>query len=157
MPFGISSAPEIFQRKMHNLIEGLSGVEVIADDFVVVGDGDSETKATVDHDKNLEAFLTRCRAKGLKLNKEKLQLRQREVPFLGHIASNAGLRVHPDKVKAIQEMPCPKDATDLRRFLGMVQYIAKFVPKLSDMTESLRRLTQKDAVWQWTDVQEEAF
>ena len=56
MPFGICSAPEVFQRRMHELIEGLKGVEVIADDFVVVGFGCSLDKAVKDHDHNLESF-----------------------------------------------------------------------------------------------------
>ncbi len=57
MPFGISCAPEVFQRKMHELIEGLMGIEVIADDFVVVGCGSSMDAAIQDHDKNLLQFL----------------------------------------------------------------------------------------------------
>ena len=57
MPFGMCSAPEVFQRCMHELIEGLHGVEVMADDFVTVGFGDTNDEAVVDHDKNLEAFL----------------------------------------------------------------------------------------------------
>ena len=60
MPFGICSAPEIFQRPMHEIIEGLTGVEVIADDFVVVGRGDTAQTAAKDHDKNLNALLQRC-------------------------------------------------------------------------------------------------
>lgn len=157
MPFGISSAPEIFQRRMHELIEGLRGVEVIADDFVVVGYGDSEHEASLDHEKNLEAFLVRCREKGLKMNRDKIKLRQPEVPFIGHVATKDGLKVHPEKVKAIQEMPRPQDLSDLRRFLGMVQYLAKFVPKLSDITEPLRKLTQKDVPWCWNSIIDEAF
>ena len=57
MPFGISSAPEVFQRRMHELIEGLQCVEVVADDFLVVGQGESKTEAVVSHDQNLAAFL----------------------------------------------------------------------------------------------------
>ena len=53
MPFGICSAPEIFQRKMHEVIEGLQGVEVVADDFLAVGHGESIEEANRDHDKNL--------------------------------------------------------------------------------------------------------
>ena len=56
MPFGICLAPEVFQRRMHEIIVGLKGVEVVADDFVVVGFGDSIEEATTDHDKNLESF-----------------------------------------------------------------------------------------------------
>ena len=68
MPFGISSAPEVFQRKMHELIEGLQGVEVVADDFVAVGYGDSLEEATPDHDRNLEEFMKRCEERNIRLN-----------------------------------------------------------------------------------------
>ena len=105
MPFGISSAPEVFQRRMHELIEGLSGVEVIADDFVTVGFGDTEEDAIASHDHNLEAFLKRCEERNLKLNNEKLKLRQPQVPFIGHVATPEGLCVDPHKVQAIQDMP----------------------------------------------------
>ena len=105
MPFGIKSAPEIFQRKMHELIEGLNGVEVIADDFVVVGYGDSLQAASKDHDKSLSVFLQRCEERGVHLNIDKLKLRMREVPFIGHVATSEGLRADPAKVRAIHEMP----------------------------------------------------
>ena len=109
MPFGIRSAPEVFQRRMHELIEGMPQVEVIADDFVVVGKSDTIEEANSDHDKNLVAFLRLCDEKGLKLNAEKLKLRQPEVSFIGHIATGEGLKVDPAKVKAIREMPAPTD------------------------------------------------
>ena len=59
MPFGISSAPEVFQKKMHELIEGLQGIEVVADDSVVVGYGNTVDEANVDYDKRLHPFLQR--------------------------------------------------------------------------------------------------
>lgn len=67
MPFGISSAPEVFQRKMHELIEGLVGVEVVADDFIAVGYGNTFEEVTRDHDKTLLEFLKRCKAKNVPL------------------------------------------------------------------------------------------
>ena len=103
MPFGISSAPEVFQRRMHELIEGLSGTEVVADDFIVAGFGDTLEKAI--HD--LVAFLQRCSERGVKLAVEKLQLCLEEVPLIGHYATKSGLKIHPEKVKAILEMPRP--------------------------------------------------
>ena len=80
MPFGICSAPEVFQQHMHELIEGLQGVEVVADDFVVVGFGETKESADRDHDYNLQAFLERCQERGVKLNAQKAQLRMSEVP-----------------------------------------------------------------------------
>ena len=82
MPFGICSAPEVFQRCIHELIEGLQGVDVVADDFVVVGFGDTHETVIRDHDQNLEEFLQRCTARGIKLNSNKVSLR-RKVPFIG--------------------------------------------------------------------------
>ena len=157
MPFGICSAPEVFQRRMHELIEGLSGVEVIADDFVAVGFGDTVEDAEKDHDRNLEAFLHRCAARGVKLNADKVRLRLHKVPFIGHVATDQGLSVDPDKVHAILEMPQPTDVAAVRRLLGMAQYLSKFLPHLADITKPLRELTQKDTEWVWDHPQQTAF
>ena len=107
MPFGICSAPEVFQRRMHQLIEGLHGVEVV--DFVVVGFVGTVAEAVIDHDQNLDMFLKRGAARGIKLNAEKVSLRMREVPFIGHVATDSGLCVDPSKVQAIREMSPPTD------------------------------------------------
>ena len=157
MPFGISSAPEVFQRRMHEVIEGLKGVEVVADDFVVVGFGTSIDEATRNHDCNLEAFLDRCAERNLKLNDKKTRLRLQEVPFIGHVATSEGLRVDPYKVQAIREMPPPADVAAVQRLLGLTQYLSKFLPHLSDLTKPLRELTQKDTAWEWGEVQQKAL
>lgn len=150
MPFGICSAPEVWQRKMHEFAEGLTGIEVIADDFLVCGFGDTHDRADEDHDRNLMKLLEKARKENLKLNPKKLKLKMEEVPFIGHILTREGVKIDPSKVEAITKMPVPQDVKDLMRFLGMVQYVAKFLPKLSTVTEPLRRLTDKDATWKWT-------
>ena len=118
-PFGIRSAPEVSQRKMHELIEGMSNVEVVADDFVVVGYGQTHEEATRDHEATLKAFLKRCEAHRLKLNLDKLELRQTEVTFTGHVATGEGIRVDPAKVKAIRDMPIPTDKAGVQRLFGL--------------------------------------
>ena len=128
---------------MHKLIEGLNGVEVIADDFVVVGYGDSLQAASKDHDKSLSAFLQRCEERGIRLNADKLQLRMREVTFIGHVATSEVLQAGPAKVRAIREMPQPENVASVQRILGMVQYLRKFLPRLSDITKPLRDLTRR--------------
>ena len=107
MSFGVSSATEVLQLNMHEFAEGLAGIEVVADDFLVVGVGDSYEEAAHDHDKNLLAFLKRCKEQDIHLNPEKMKLRQDEVLFIGHLASAQGLGVDPAKVRAITEMPPP--------------------------------------------------
>ena len=74
IPFCISSVPEVFQRRMHELIEGLSGTEVVADDFTVAGFGDTLEEAIRNNNKNLVAFLQHCSQRGVKLAVQKLQL-----------------------------------------------------------------------------------
>ena len=137
------------EENIREQIEGLKGDEVIADDFVVVGYGDTPAEWQEDHNKNVVAFLDRCRERNLKLNKNKARLRQQEVPFIGHILTQEGLKPDQCKVEAIVKMPDPTDVKSLRRFLGMVNYLAKFLPRLSDETELLRKLTEKDSEWCW--------
>lgn len=157
MPFGICSAPEIFQRHMHRLIEGLTGVEVVADDFVVYGCGKSDSEAMIDHDKKLHQFLQRCEERNVVLGKEKLQFKLSEAPFVGHIITSEGLKPAPQKIKAVREMPAPTDVSGVRRFLGMIQYLSKFLPRLADMTTPLRELTKKDVIYEWQEAQEKSF
>ena len=140
MPFGISSAPEVFQKKMHKLTDGLHavhGIEVVADDFVVVWYGNTVDEANVDHDKRFHSFLQRCVERGVKLNVDKFKLRQEEVRFIGHVATSDGLGIDPTKVKAIVDMPNPTDVPGVQRLLGLAHYLAKFLPHLSGITKPL--------------------
>ena len=105
---------------MHELFEGVSHVEVVADDFVVVGYRETLEQAARDHKKTLLVFLQVCKECVLKLNTDKLKLRQTEVSFIGHIATGDGLRVDPAKVKAIRDMPPPTDKAGVQRLLGLV-------------------------------------
>ena len=84
MPFGISSAPEVWQRTMHELVEGLQGVEVIADDFIIAGFGNTTEEAYQSLECNKRAFFTKCREWNLKLNKAKVKHAQTNVQFMGH-------------------------------------------------------------------------
>ncbi|XP_028839495.1 uncharacterized protein K02A2.6-like isoform X3 [Denticeps clupeoides] len=157
MPMGISPAPEVFQRKLSQALEGLQGIYVIADDILITGEGETWEKANQDHDDKLRALLNRCREKSIKLNVEKFQLRRSEVPYIGHLLTADGLRVDPEKVRAVRDMPRPVDVKGVQRFLGMINYLSKFCDHLSDGCEILRQLTHKDSMWEWSDVQEQAF
>ena len=160
MPFGISTAPEEFQRRQDQVIEGLEGVQTIADDILVYGKGDTWAEATADHDVKLKALLERFRSRNLKLNKAKLKLKLKlklkQVPFMGHLITAEGLKPDPAKMKAVEEMPKSSNKTELQRFVGFVNYLSKFLPQLSDTCEPLRKLTQKDADWCWLDSHDKA-
>ena len=88
---------------------------------------------------------------------EKLRLSLEEVPLIGHYTTKSGLKVHPEKVQAALEMQRPTDARSLLRFNGTVQYLAKFLLRLSDLSLPLRQLTHKNAEWVWSEAQEKAW
>ena len=132
-------------------LAGLSGCKTIADDILVFGCGANDDEAVKDHDENLIALLQRCREKGVKLNRGKLQLRLKEVAYMGHVLSADGLQPDPEKVKAIREMPAPTDKQSIQRLLGMTNYLQKFAPRLSEITSPLRELTKNDNEFQWDE------
>ena len=112
-PFVISSAPVVFQRCMHETIEGLHRIEVVADDFIAVGYGD--------HDKNLLAFQERCQEQNVGLNSDKPRIRQRKILFIDHMATDKGLKVHPSMVRTIVEIRLPTDKQGVLRLLYIAQ------------------------------------
>ncbi len=157
MPFGISSAPEEFQRHVHDVIEDLDGVETIADDLLVYGSGDSYEEAVINHDQNLVRLLERCRERNLKLNKSKLRFKQQSVKYNGHILTAEGMLPDPVKVEAITGMPRPRDKAEVKRLLGMINYLGKFLPQLSDISEPLRNLTKEGVQFIWSQIHEDTF
>ncbi|XP_034023466.1 uncharacterized protein K02A2.6-like [Thalassophryne amazonica] len=151
LPFGITSAPEIFQRKMMETMEGLEGVEIFMDDVLIYG-------ATVsEHDQRLEKVMQRIEIAGLKLNRDKCSIRQHQLRFLGHLIDKDGIRPDPDKVEAIQQLPPPTNVPELKRILGMVNYLGRYIPKLSTVAQPLYELLKGKNAWTWGLVQQTAF
>ena len=105
MPFCISSAPEEYQRRQDKTVEGLPGVRSIIDDILIYGEGDTEEEVIADHDVKFRALMERCKERNLKLNKDKLSLKMKEVKFIGHLITSRGLKPDPEKVRAILDMP----------------------------------------------------
>ena len=157
MPFGISSAPEEYQRRQHEVIAGLKRVECIADDLLVCGSGDTFEEAVKDHDSNLKALLMRARQKKLVFNKDKLRYKLTSVSYMGYLLTSDGLKTDPSKIEAVKIMPIPTDVPSVQRFVGFVNYLARFLPKLSEICEPLRRLTDKNVVWKRTGQHQSAF
>ena len=103
--------------------------------------------------------MSRCQQKGIKLNSQKLELKSKEVPFHGHLLTTEGLKPDPEKVKAIIDMQRPEGRDDILhvRLNGMVNYLSRFLPNLSDVMKPLRDLTHKEVMWCWDDPQETAW
>ena len=151
LPFGISSAPEHFQRRMSETLSGLAGTVCMMDDILVHG------RTKEEHDERLTHVLQRLQEAGITLNTDKCCFSQTSVTFLGHLIDGAGIRPDPEKVAAIQGVRKPENIGDIRRFLGMVNQLSKFSNHLADLTQPLRELLIKDRSWIWGESQEQAF
>ena len=150
LPFGIKSASEVFQKAMDHLLEGYP-CEVIVDDILVWGSTEAE------HDRNLLKVLDRIREINLKLKWDKCKFKVNEVGYVGHLLTAEGLKPDPEKVRAIVEMKIPENVKDLQRFLGMVRYLSKFVPRLSELALPLQHPLHADVPWIWDGVCQRAF
>ena len=153
MPFGLSNAPATFQRLMDHVLAGLkwSACLVYLDDVIVFG------RCLEDHNRNLLAVLLRLREAGLTVKPSKLALAVEELRFLGHIVSGEGVRMDPEKVKAVQECPAPKDVREVRSFVGLASYYRMFVEGFASIAEPLTRLTKKDTPFVWSTEQQVAL
>ena len=157
MPFGISVAPEEFKCKLHGKLTGSEGVEILPDDLLVVGYGDTQEEADADHDANLSKLLDRAREVKLELNSKKTNLKRPQVKFMGHVISKDGLKPDPDKVKAVENMPEPTGKKGTLTLLGFINYLAKFLPRLSEVAQPLRDLTLTNAQFIWSEQHDKAF
>ena len=128
----------------------LNGVFAIADDIIVLGCGNTYQESALNHDENLKNLREHCQLKNIILNDDKAILKQTELVFMGHVISDQGVRPDPAKVETIAKMPSPTDVSGVKRFCGMVQYLARFLPNLAANLEPLRHLTRKNVAWNWT-------
>lgn len=143
LPYGINCAPEVFHAKLRQHLEDLDGVESFADDVIVWGRNMQE------HDHRLKSLLQRSREIGIKFNRDKCQFGVPEIVYLGHKFNANGMALDDRKVKAILDMPYPSDRKSLERFLGMVNYLAKFIQNYSECVNVLRSLLKKESIWSW--------
>ena len=151
LPFGISSAPGIFQRVMDSLLQGIKGVVVYLDDILITGASEEA------HLQTLDEVLSRLEKAGLRVKGKKCEFMRPSVTYLGHRIDAAGLHPLQDKVQAIKEAPEPKSVTELKSYLGMLTYYGKFLPNLSSTLHPLHKLLKKDAPWNWKAEQRKAF
>ena len=151
LPFGITSAPEVFQRQMSDILRDLPGVLCHIDDILVFGSTRDE------HDSRLHAVLERIKAAGITLNPDKCQFSQPQITFLGHVIDRNGISPDPRKTTAILAMKPPSSITELRRFMGMVNQMSKFSPNIAHISKPLRELLSTKRVWTWSSAQEESF
>lgn len=151
LPYGITSAPSIFQCTMEQILQGIPHVCCYLDDILISAPTQAE------HDQTFDLILRKFSKLGIKIKKSKCEFSKSSVQYLGHQVDQKGLRPIAHKEEAIENAPAPKDLTELRSYLGLLNYYGKFIPNLSSRIHPLNNLLRKGVKWAWTVECQKAF
>jgi transposase InsO family protein len=151
LPFGVSTAPAIFQCVMDQILQGIPKTNCYLDDILVGGSSKEECE------ENLRAVIERLRKFNVQINRKKCQLFKSKVLYLGHQISKEQIEPNSEKVEAILRAPVPKDLAQLQSFLGLVNYYHNFLPNVSSILSPLYGLLGKDVDFIWTDSCQKSF
>nr|VZI18723.1 unnamed protein product [Spirometra erinaceieuropaei] len=151
LPFGVSSAPGLFQCLIDNLVKDIPHVCAYLDDILVTGPSERS------HLETLNIVLGRLEDAGFKLRKEKCTFLADSVEYLGFRVDKTGLHPLEHKLKALKTAPRPNNTSQLRSFLGLVTHYSRFMNQLATILKPLYRLLEKNCGWHWSEVEQSAF
>jgi len=153
MPFGLCGAPSTFQRLMNNVLTGLNGTKafVYLDDIIIYA------VDLVQHEARLEEVFQRLRKFNLQLQPCKCQFLRREVVYLGHLITDAGVKPDPTKISCVRDHPVPRNPTEIKQFLGLSGYYRRFIEKYSQIAKPMTTLLKKGQPFEWTTECQTAF
>ena len=153
MPFGVRNAPATFQREMQRVLRDrlYKGVMVFVDDILIY------SSTAEEHRELVEFVLRRLQEEGYYAHPGKCEFFQKEVSFLGHVVSAAGVAVQEHKVKSVKDWPRPESKTQVRSFLGLTGYYRKFIQGYSEVALPLTELTRQSTAFDWKDGHQQAF
>ncbi|XP_057305378.1 uncharacterized protein K02A2.6-like [Hydractinia symbiolongicarpus] len=143
--YGISSAFEHFQKNIEMVIADCEGAKNISDDIFIWG------KTQAEHDRNLDKVLRNLSENGLRVNPEKCEFSKNKILFSGYTLTTDGISPDPSKVTAVNKFKTPTTSTEVRSFLGLVNYCSQFIKDYSTLSAPLRKLTKKNTPFIWTD------
>lgn len=149
--FGVSCAPEKFQKIMEQILSSCPNTLNFQDDIIVWGTGKK------DHDQSLKTTLDKLNQFDVLLNHNKCEYGVEETEFLGHKLSKHGVRPSPEKIELIKNLRRPNTAEEIRSFLGLVQYMGRFLPNLATETHELRELMKVGGKLNWEDKHDREF
>ncbi|CAK1591123.1 unnamed protein product [Parnassius mnemosyne] len=148
--YGLSSSPGIFQKHLEQLFN-LPYVGVFLDDIIITW------RNTEEHISNLHKVFDRLQSYGLRVKKEKCVFFAESVNYLGYVISKDGIHTCPDKIKAIVDTPVPTNVSELRAYIGMIMYYAKFVKNIRTILAPLYNLLRTGIKFDWCDDCQRAF
>lgn len=127
LPFGIASAPAIRQRAMDQVLANIPKTKCILDDMIITGLTDEE------HLHNLSLVLQRLEQYGLRANLDKCEFFKDQISYCGHMIDKDGLHKSDEKTNAVEKAPKPENVSQLRSFLGLVNYYHMFLQNIASM------------------------
>ena len=151
VPFGLAQAPAYFQLLMNKVLKGLKFAMTYLDDIIIFSENESQ------HLEHLETVFSCLREAGLKMKCSKCDFFKSEIHYLGHLSSPEGISPLPNKLDCIKHMPVPKNAKEIKQFLGLTGYYRKFVPRFADISRPLTTLTKKYKKFEWTPACQKSF
>lgn len=153
LPFGLHNAPATWQRFIDNVL----GMDLEPFVFIYLDDAIIVTQTFEKHLEILEEVFKRLAAANLTLNKDKCRFCQPELRYLGYVVDANGLRVDPDKVKAILEIPTPRSVKEVRQFCGTASWYRRFIPNFASRLYPLTSMLRKHSSFKWTNEAQNAF
>ena len=151
LPFGVASAPALFQKTMDTVLQGLPRVICYLDDILITGSTEEE------HKSNVVQVLERLKRYNIRANRGKCSFFSESVEYLGHRVDSNGLHTTEKKVEAMIAAPEPTNVQELRSFLGLIHYYGKFLPNLATLLQPLNVLLREGSEWVWTEACSAAF
>ena len=151
LPFGLKTAPSIFQALIEKILGPLPGVAVYIDDIVIGG------STLEEHDARVIAVCEKLLQARVAISPDKCRWRRDNIKYLGHVIDAKGIHPDPDKIEAIKLIRAPQSVKLLRSFLGMVNYYARFIPHSAQTLGPLYALLKKGAEWNWSEECQKAF
>lgn len=151
LTYGVSSAPGIFQSCMEIILSGIPNVKCYLDDILVYG------PSLVECHKSVLAVFERLHQYNIKVNKAKCKFYKENVEFLGYKIDAKGIHPLTNKVECIYKAPSPRNVTQLKSYLGLLNYYRKFIPMLSSKLKPLYDLCKTGTQFRWTEEYERVF
>jgi hypothetical protein len=153
IPFGLTNAPATFMCLMNIVLNKFLYIFVLVfiDDILIY------SKNREEHEEHLRLVLQVLREHQLYAKFSKCDFFQKQIHYLGHVISEEGVVVDPDKIRSIMEWPTPKDVSDIRSFMGLARYYRIFIKGFSKIGCPITALQKKRAKFTWTQECEEIF
>ena len=151
LPFGLCVSQDVFQRKVDETFNPCEGTIGISGDVTLHGKGQKL------QDERIHKVMEQTRKANLCLNYAKISIKQPSVKFFGNIYGAEGVRADPAKVEAITALRPPENKGEVKSFLGIVNYLKKFIPRLSEHTKVLRDLEKKGVHFTWSPEHQQSF